>query len=365
MRRIISILAIALGPTPPGRHTPKPRNPLPDSPTRDWQASWITHPTVPFREPSGAALSPRAFAGRRARHLSRPGRRRQPLHAASYEITVGSATVPHGATWLHWRYERFDLAPLLPPGPNLITATVWNFGTLAPLAQISDRTAFLLESETGDGANAITTGVSSHGIHRSAHSDGLAGRDRNRPSPADRSTPSTPSDVLGFRPRRRSRCRPLRLGLAIPLLRCRSLAPRRLTHARQHLPRRQSRSLSRRNRRQSLGTRSRSTPAYGDTSADDPRKGRRRDISSHSVELQWFRLISCPRAASPAFAIPHGSLVHLLLDRKTLTTAYPALTTSGGKGAKITLTYAEALYDQNQQKGDRDEVRENRARRSA
>ena len=47
---------------------------------------------------------------------------------------------------LHWRYERFDLAPFLQPGPNLITATVWNFGILAPLAQISDRTAFLLES---------------------------------------------------------------------------------------------------------------------------------------------------------------------------------------------------------------------------
>ena len=37
--------------------------------------------------------------------------------------------------------------------------------------------------------------------------------------------------------------------------------------------------------------------------------------------------------------------VHLLLDRKTLTTAYPQLTVSGGKGASIRLTYAEALYD--------------------
>ena len=48
--------------------------------------------------------------------------------------------------------------------------------------------------------------------------------------------------------------------------------------------------------------------------------------------------------------------VHLLLDRKTLTTAYPLLTVSGGKGASIRLTYAEALYDEQQQKGDRNEV---------
>ena len=32
----------------------------------------------------------------------------------------------------HWRYERFDLASLLKPGENLITATVWNFGVYAP-----------------------------------------------------------------------------------------------------------------------------------------------------------------------------------------------------------------------------------------
>ena len=51
----------------------------------------------------------------------------------------------------HWRYELFDLAPLLKPGQNLITATVWNWGVYAALAQMIDRTAFLLESEaTGD-----------------------------------------------------------------------------------------------------------------------------------------------------------------------------------------------------------------------
>jgi hypothetical protein len=49
------------------------------------------------------------------------------------------------------------------------------------------------------------------------------------------------------------------------------------------------------------------------------------------------------------------------LDRKTLTTAYPQLTVSGGKGAKIVLTYAEALYDKDQHKGDRDEVADRKA----
>ncbi len=48
--------------------------------------------------------------------------------------------------------------------------------------------------------------------------------------------------------------------------------------------------------------------------------------------------------------------VHLLLDRKTLTTAYPELIVSGGKGSHIVLTYSEALYDKNEHKADRDAI---------
>ena len=54
---------------------------------------------------------------------------------------------------------------------------------------------------------------------------------------------------------------------------------------------------------------------------------------------------------------PPETHVHMLLDRKTLTTAYPQLTVSGGKGAKIRLTYSEALYDKEEHKGDRDDSR--------
>ena len=41
--------------------------------------------------------------------------------------------------------------------------------------------------------------------------------------------------------------------------------------------------------------------------------------------------------------VPARGHVHFMLDRKTLTTAYPQLTVSGGKGAQIVLTYSEAL----------------------
>src|SRR5882762_4355238 len=48
----------------------------------------------------------------------------------------------------HWRYETYDLAPLLRPGKNVLAAAVWNFGVLTPLAQISDRTGFVLHGSS-------------------------------------------------------------------------------------------------------------------------------------------------------------------------------------------------------------------------
>ncbi len=54
--------------------------------------------------------------------------------------------------------------------------------------------------------------------------------------------------------------------------------------------------------------------------------------------------------------IPAHSRTTLLLDRKTLVTAYPTLTVSGGKGSSIRLIYTEALYDAKQERGNRNEI---------
>ena len=54
--------------------------------------------------------------------------------------------------------------------------------------------------------------------------------------------------------------------------------------------------------------------------------------------------------------IPANSHCRILLDRGSLTTAYPRLQFSGGAGSRIELTYSEALYDEKQHKGDRNDV---------
>ena len=126
----------------------------PDPPHREWKASWITHPTAPLREPvvlhfrRSLTLNPVP-----ASYVVRVSAdNRFILFVNGQRVGDGPARGDLG----HWRYERFDLAPLLKPGENLITATVWNWGVYAPVAQMSDRTAFLLESEA-TGTISIST----------------------------------------------------------------------------------------------------------------------------------------------------------------------------------------------------------------
>ena len=116
-----------------------PENASLDRPHRDWQASWVTHPTAPLRDPL-------VLHFRRSLTLEAiPASYRVRVSADSrFVLYVNGERVGDGPA-------RGDLAPLLRVGKNLITATVWNWGVFAPVAQISDRTAFLLESEaTGD-----------------------------------------------------------------------------------------------------------------------------------------------------------------------------------------------------------------------
>ena len=54
--------------------------------------------------------------------------------------------------------------------------------------------------------------------------------------------------------------------------------------------------------------------------------------------------------------IPARSKVSLLIDRGTMVSAYPQFMVDGGAGAKLTVTYSEALYDEKGNKGDRNLV---------
>lgn len=329
MRPIFAVLTLVLASLPLcGQNLVQP-----DPVHRDWKASWITDPTAPLREPL-------VLHFRRTLDL--------PNVPASYPVRVSAdnrfvlfvngqrvGDGPARGDLAHWRYERFDLAPFLKAGNNLITATVWNFGIYAPVAQMSDRTAFLLESEAV-GATSISTPNGwlvevergQKALERStvtlqtymAAGPGeeidAAHFDWSWNSPSDAGTAWVPA------------ASPMRDSIFPGVGHAHSadatgdnfwgLVPDALPHM-----------------------------EYKSTSA------------GHPVRVDLASLKAFP--AEPV-TVPAGSHVHLLLDRKTLTTAYPLLSVSGGKGAHIWLTYSEALYDKEGQKGDRDDVGDRTAR---
>jgi hypothetical protein len=74
------------------------------------------------------------------------------LHVNQQRVGTGPSRSDLG----HWRFETYDLAPFLRPGKNVLAATVWNFGTDAAIAQMSDRTGFLVHGHGVQEAAADT-----------------------------------------------------------------------------------------------------------------------------------------------------------------------------------------------------------------
>jgi alpha-L-rhamnosidase len=307
-----------------------------DPPNREWSASWITHPTAPLREPI-------VLHFRRSLKLG--------TVPASYVVRVSAdnrfilfvngtrvGDGPARGDLGHWRYERFDLAPLLKSGENLITATVWNWGVYAPVAQMSDRTAFLLESEaTGDASISTPEGwmVEQEPGHRALDRSSVKLQEYFASGPGEEIDAAkydwgwnSPAGGSGWV----ATGTPMRDSIFPGVNKAHSaeitgdnfwgLVPDGLPHMEY------------------------SATSPGEIVRIDPG-------STNESGLHAF-----PAAAA---TVPGGSHIHLLLDRKTLTTAYPRLTVSGGKGAMIRLTYSEALYDKDKHKGDRDAVEDRQA----
>src|SRR5271154_4738432 len=105
----------------------------------EWKARWITHPTAPVREPVALhfrkSLELATKPAKYVVHVSADNR--FVLFVNGHRVGDG----PARGDLAHWRYETFDLAQYLVPGTNLVTATVWNYGIYAPVAQITDRIA--------------------------------------------------------------------------------------------------------------------------------------------------------------------------------------------------------------------------------
>ncbi|MBN2288294.1 MAG: alpha-L-rhamnosidase N-terminal domain-containing protein, partial [Candidatus Glassbacteria bacterium] len=289
-----------------------------------WEASWICLPdrdrtsygVFHFRREFELAGKPAGFTV----HVSADNR---------YKLYVNGQWVGDGPArgdLDHWRFETYDLAPYLAAGKNLLAAVVWNFGEEVPWAQISHSTAFLLQGDT-EAESVANTGEKWKVSESGAYSPLPISREQI-PSfcvvgPGDRVDGSRYPwgwEKPGFDDKAWSSAAP------VPRVRA---TPREMRDADSHwnlVPR--------------------MIPLMEKT-PQGPFTVRRCAGLSLAPEKPWD---------GGPLTVPPDSRVSILLDRTHLTTAYPELRAGGGKGAKISLTYAEALFDQQHRKGHRDKV---------
>ncbi|MDB5025610.1 MAG: Bacterial alpha-L-rhamnosidase [Mucilaginibacter sp.] len=111
-----------------------------------WNAQWIaaagdngiSYGIFYFRKNVDLAVKPASFIV----HISADNRYK--LYVNGTLVSLGPA---RGDTY-YWNYETVDLSPYLSVGKNIIAAVVWNEAQYRPEAQISVRTAFIIQGNS-------------------------------------------------------------------------------------------------------------------------------------------------------------------------------------------------------------------------
>ncbi len=293
-----------------------------------WSAEWITSPDAPQRDPSVLHFRKVIELAQKPEHFFVHVSADNQFLLEANQQRVG--TGPSRSDLAHWRFETYDLAPFLHAGKNALAATVWNFGVLSPLAQISDRTAFLLH---GDGeAERLADTDQTWDVEAEKGVQVLPTPDEVREQyyvsePAERidgtmfdwDWNAADSGSSGRRTSERWK-KALPIGHATPLG-----------------------AVLQENNWQLV---------------PDPLPPMLMTASSagHVVRSTGIEAPSGFPENANALTVPAHSKVTILLDNTHLTTAYPEFTVSDGRGATLRLTYAEALINNKGEKGNRNEI---------
>jgi alpha-L-rhamnosidase len=289
----------------------------PDTEGKNWMAEWITEEGAPqrdevvlhFRKTIDLAAVPEHFL------VDVSADNQFVLYVNEKRVGTG----PSRGDLAHWRYEVLDLGPFLHSGKNVLGATVWNFGVHAAVAQMSNRTGFLVHGQS-KAERAADTDASweveeEKGI---ATMRPGAGGFYFAAGPGERWDAAkidwewnhegttggwTKAVTLGHGAMREERDAPNNWQLVADPL-----------------------------------------PAMEMKAAPSGRVVRATGVGmSAGFPANGFEVAAQTKAS-------------VLVDRGELVTAYPALTVSAGAGTKIRVTYSEALYDEKGEKGNRDEI---------
>ena len=127
----------------------------PELQTRAWPAHWISVPDASpfdygvyhFRRTFDLPSVPESFLI----HVTADNRYKLYVNGELVSLGPARGDLPH------WRYESVDIARHLKTGKNVLAAVVWNFGELAPEAQVTNRTGLLVQGD-GESERIVDTG---------------------------------------------------------------------------------------------------------------------------------------------------------------------------------------------------------------
>ncbi len=320
------MLAIAwTGGLGPGHDAPTAAQTAPPRPSpQAWTSRWIAPPDAP---PSGFGVyhfrhvfELQEVPSRFVVHVSADNR---------YQLFVNGTRVAKGPArgdLSAWPYDTLDLAPHLRAGRNVLAAVVWNFAEHAPLAQHTWQTGLMVQGD-GEAERIVDTSTSWLATANRAYTplaiDFATVRGYWAAGPAERVDGAVypwgweqPGfDASGWR--RAVEGPPARPREARDAHSRHMLVPREIPMMEERVDR---------------------IPRVRHASIPD--------------------LPPAFPAVPASVSIGARGRARFLLDRRELTTAYPELEVSGGRGATITMRYAEALYtgSKGNDKGHRDEV---------
>jgi hypothetical protein len=297
---------------------------LPQVPER-WNARWITHPQIDkaayglihFRRTINLTAVPAQFII----HVS--GDNRYRLYVNGTEVSYG----PQLGDIRHWRYETIDIAPYLKQGDNLLAAEVINWGVERSYGIVSFKTGLLIQGHSAAEHVANTSG-SEWKVFRNAgvfekpvkwrSGDIVGGFYAANP---------TDSVVAAAYPWRWNQSGDDDSHWMKPEI---IFSQPKITAGLGHGWILQPRTTDLQANRKEPFTRI-----------------ARSDVAGLGKDYQF---------GTKPLTIPAGKRHTILIDQGSVTVGYPVLTLSGGKDAIIKIIYSEALYDENNKKGNRNEI---------
>ena len=287
---------------------------------KTWKATWISYPeeasteygVYHFRKVLSMTENPQSYVV----HVT--GDNHYKLFVNGQLVSIG----PTVSDLNHWKYETIDLAPYLQTGKNVLYATVWNEGNLKAFSQFSSSTAFLLQGNTSKEYD-FNTNTSWLCVKDSAYTPLVqTPKGYYAAEPGDKVDQNLTSDSW-MQPENDplSWKKAQYVAPAIPKgVYSMFYSPWMLEPS--GLPQAERTSLRLMKTRKAQGV---------------------------AIPLTF-------PATKGNITIAPNTQATILLDQTYLTNAYPTLTYSKGKNARVALQYAEGLFDEQMEKGNRNDI---------